>query len=281
MDAAPREAARRIGRNGLVAAAAALAVLAVLAATPQLYGSRVGDAFERLGQAQPAWLWLGARGFLCSLCGSAGARRSALRLCGGRLDLLQANAYYGTGSLVNTFVPARVGDAARIALFSRALDGPNRLLTTGGAFAAIGAARAVALAMLVIAGAAVGAMPLWPLAVLASLVGLAVLAWLLGEDGQHLVGAGGGLVDGADHRLLLGGQGHHEAREEHHAATGQSRQDLRHAYVLFWRLHFWDRGAGDSRCGLAGGVVHCFMPSAGGPSPAPGVSAADAWAARS
>jgi uncharacterized membrane protein YbhN (UPF0104 family) len=160
--------------------AAALATLAVIAvaATPQLLGARVLQAFHDLQTADPRWLWLAALGFLASLAGSAGAWHAAIRICGGRLSLAGANARYGVGSLVNTFVPARAGDAVRIALFSRTLDHRDRLWTTGGAFAAIGAARAVALIVLVICGAAVGALPLWPIAVLLALVAVAVaVAW--------------------------------------------------------------------------------------------------------
>jgi hypothetical protein len=75
-------------------------------------------------------------------------------------------------------VPARVGDAVRIALFSRALGHRDRLWTMGGAFAAISAARALVLVAFVLFGAAVGALPVWPLLVLVALVALAVLvAW--------------------------------------------------------------------------------------------------------
>src|SRR5262249_27250885 len=56
-------------------------------------------------------------------------------------------------------------------LFSRALPNRDRLWTAGGAFAALGAARAVVLTALVVVGALAGAMPLWPLLVLLSLVG--------------------------------------------------------------------------------------------------------------
>jgi uncharacterized membrane protein YbhN (UPF0104 family) len=168
----------RIGRPAVLAAGVATLALVALAATPQLLGSRVVDAVEGLRAADPRWLWLAALGFLASLVGSAGGWRAAVGLCGGRIGMLDANARYGVGSLVNTFVPARAGDAVRIALFARTLDHPDRLWTMGGAFAAIGAARAVALAVLVICGAAVGAVPLWPLVILLALVGAAVaVAW--------------------------------------------------------------------------------------------------------
>lgn len=174
----PVEVARRVGRRGLVAAAVATVALVAVAATPQLLGSHLGEAFERLGSADPAWLWLAALGFLCSLVGSAGSWEAAVRLCGGRIGALDANARYGLGSLVNTFVPGRVGDALRFALYSRSVDGEARLWKTGGAFAAIGVARAVAMAALVAGGVAIGALPLWPLLLLGGFVAIgAAVAW--------------------------------------------------------------------------------------------------------
>ena len=169
----PAQIIRRVGRRGLAAAAGTLLVLAVLVATPQLLGSRVADAFSALGGASPRWLWLAAAGFLASVLAAAGSWRSAIGLCGGRVEPVDATARYGTGSLVNTLVPARAGDAVRFALFARALGGEERLLRTGGAFAALGAARAVVLAALVVAGVALGTVPLWPLLVL---LGLAAVA---------------------------------------------------------------------------------------------------------
>ena len=116
-----------------------------------------------LGRADPRWLWLAAVGFVLAVIGSAGAWRSAIGLCGGRTSLTDATARYGAGSLVNTFVPARAGDALRLALFSRLVPGDHPVQATGGAFVALGAARAVVLGTLVLIGAFAGALPLWPL----------------------------------------------------------------------------------------------------------------------
>jgi len=168
----------RLGRRGLAAAGGLLVALAVLVATPQLLGSRVDAAVGTLDDANMTWLWLAGAGFIVAVLASAGSWLSAIRMCGGRLSPGDACARYGAGSLVNTLVPARAGDAVRIGLFSRALPNRERLWTTGGAFAALGAARAVVLAALVVAGSLSGAMPLWPLLVLLGLVAVAVgLAW--------------------------------------------------------------------------------------------------------
>ncbi len=168
------EIIRRVGRRGLAAAAGMVLVLVVVAATPQLLGSRVEDAIDALRSADPRWLWIAGTGFLVSVLAAAGSWRSAIGLCGGRIGMIDAAARYGAGSFVNTFVPARAGDAVRFGLFSRALDGEERLLRTGGAFAALGAARAVALAALVVAGAALGALPLWPVLALGGIVAVGV-----------------------------------------------------------------------------------------------------------
>src|SRR5436190_13242164 len=118
---------RLLGRRTFVAGAAvSLAVVAVVL-TPGLLGPRLGRAFHELGAADPAWLWVATLGFLASLAGSAGAWRTSVMLAGGRLGLLDANARYGVGSLVNTFVPARAGDAVRLALFARTIDGEARV----------------------------------------------------------------------------------------------------------------------------------------------------------
>ena len=173
MERVPLEVRKRIGRRGIAAAAGMLIVLAVVAATPQLLGTQVGEAVESLGHADPRWLWLAGVGFVLSVMAAAGSWRSAIGLCGGRIGLVDSAARFGAGSLVNTFVPARAGDAVRLGLFSRALDRNQRLWRAGSAFAALGAARAAVMAGLVVTGAVLGELPLWPVVVL---LGLAVAA---------------------------------------------------------------------------------------------------------
>ncbi|HET8528579.1 MAG TPA: lysylphosphatidylglycerol synthase domain-containing protein [Gaiellaceae bacterium] len=132
--------------------------------------------FHTLAEADPRWLWLAGLGFLIALVGSAGGWRSAVALLGGRTTLLDATARYGAGSLTNTFVPAHAGDAVRVGLFSRLIPPEHRVRRTTAAFAAVGAARCTVLAALVAVGAAVGAVPLWPLAVLGGVATLALVA---------------------------------------------------------------------------------------------------------
>ncbi len=143
---------------------------------PGLLGSEVRRALAGLSSARPVWLWLAGICFLGSLVGTAGAWRSAIGLVGGRIGWLDAGARYGVGSLINSFAPARLGDVARLALFSRALDNDERVWRTSGSFIVIGAARALVLALLIVAGSIAGALPLWPVLVLVGLTGVAALA---------------------------------------------------------------------------------------------------------
>ena len=165
---------KRPHRLFLAATGLTLALLAV-AFVPELLGSEVRRALAGLSSARPIWLWLAGLCFLCSLVGTASAWRSAIGLVGGRIGRLDAGARYGIGSLINSFAPARLGDVARLALFSRAIDTNEGLWRAGGSFAVIGVARALALALLIVAGSVAGALPLWPVLVL---IGLSVLAAL-------------------------------------------------------------------------------------------------------
>jgi uncharacterized membrane protein YbhN (UPF0104 family) len=157
-------------------ALAAVAALAVLAVGAYFSRHALGDAVHAIADANPNWLLLAAAGFVGATTAAAGSWCCAVGLAGGKTTLLDSCARYGAGSLVNTFVPFRAGDAVRIALFSRCVPHGNRVRATTGAFAAIGAARAAVLAALVTAGAIAGAIPLWPLAVLAGLVVIAAAA---------------------------------------------------------------------------------------------------------
>jgi uncharacterized membrane protein YbhN (UPF0104 family) len=165
----------RVGRRGFAAAGLLLLMLLAAVATPQILGTRVAEALRTVGTADPKWLWVAGLGFAISVLAAAATWRCAIGLCGGSIGVTDACARYGAGSLVNTFVPARAGDAVRIGLFARALPNRERLWTTGGAFAVVSAAKAVVLGALVIAGAATGVVPLWPL-----LITVALVATLIG-----------------------------------------------------------------------------------------------------
>ncbi|HEX7527385.1 MAG TPA: lysylphosphatidylglycerol synthase transmembrane domain-containing protein [Gaiellaceae bacterium] len=174
MSSTVQEVRSRLGTRGLAATAAVFLALVVAVATPQILGTRVAAALGALDNADAKWLWLAGIGFAVAVFSAAGSWRSALRLCGGTLTLPDACARYGAGSLVNTFIPARAGDAVRIGLFSRVLPNRERLWTTGSAFAALGAARAGVIAALIIAGSATGTLPLWPLFAAVGIITVAV-----------------------------------------------------------------------------------------------------------
>jgi uncharacterized membrane protein YbhN (UPF0104 family) len=148
-------------------------VLVCAVTLPSSLGPRIREGFAELGGAEPFWLWFGCAFFVTSLLCSAGAWRTGIGQCGGRIGWCRAAASYGAGSLANFLLPARAGDGVRIALYSRALGRPNAPWTSSGIFLFLGAARALALLGLVGIAAAIGAVPLWPMLVLVAAVLLA------------------------------------------------------------------------------------------------------------
>jgi uncharacterized membrane protein YbhN (UPF0104 family) len=166
-------------RRAIVVSVVVLAILAAAAATPQLLGPKMAKALDDVGGADPIWLWVAGAAFVVSLACTGLAWRSALVRLGARTSPVDSAARYGVGSLVNSFAPARIGDAVRIALFSQTLDRSRRVWTTGGVFAAIGAARALALGVMVIVAAATTDASWWPLALFGSAaIGAIVLSLL-------------------------------------------------------------------------------------------------------
>jgi uncharacterized membrane protein YbhN (UPF0104 family) len=167
--------------------ALALLVAAVLA-PPGVLSDRVADAFSGLGTADPRWLWLGGACFFGVIAASGCAWRCALRRCGGEaIGAGDATARYGAGSLVNALAPAGAGGAVRVALFSRTLPVNERIWVAAGVAGVIGLARGPVLALLVLAAAATGALPAWPVAVLAAALPTGVLmAWLARRWRPHV-----------------------------------------------------------------------------------------------
>jgi uncharacterized membrane protein YbhN (UPF0104 family) len=186
----------RIGRRGIAAAVLLLLALLAAVATPQLLGDRVLEALGTVRTADPKWLWLAGVGIATSVLAAAASWRSVIADCGGRVGIADACARYGAGSLVNTFVPARAGDAVRIALFSRALPRDGRLWTTSGAFVALAATRALVLGLLVTGGAIAGLIPAWPLLIVGGVVAIALAAALIARKiPVHLLDAFRALAD--------------------------------------------------------------------------------------
>ncbi len=173
-----------LSRRNLIAAGLFLGAVVVLATTPGLLGHQVGDAVKGVEDARPIWLWTAGFSFLASLLATSFAWRATLALCGGELSRADAAARYGVGSLVNGLAPARIGEAVRLGLFTCALDGEDRGWRMGSAFSVITALRALVFALVVVAAAAVGAVPLWPVLVLA---GLAAAAGTVAFAARELV----------------------------------------------------------------------------------------------
>lgn len=169
-------------RRVVLASALFAAAAAVVAAMPQLFGDRVGDAVAGLEDASAGWLWIAAFGFLASLIASASGWRCALGLCGGSLSRTDAAARYGIGSLVNSLSPMRVGEPVRVALFARALNGEDRVWRMGGVFGVIAVMRCVVFGVLVVGAAVLGAVPFLPVLVLGGIAVAAVVVAIVARD---------------------------------------------------------------------------------------------------
>lgn len=193
--------ARHISRRRLIATALPLLALAVLAATPNVLGRQLAAAAAALTHASPGWLWLAVGGFLASIVCTAFSWRSAIVATGASIGHFDAAARYGVGCLVNTFVPASLGDAARVALLAQKVDVANGFWTIGGAAASVAALRGVTLSVLIAAAAGLtGALPLWPIAVICAAAVLVLLVahalWRRHPQGRigHFLGAFEALV---------------------------------------------------------------------------------------
>lgn len=172
-------------RSQLLLCAAAILVIALAVAFPGPAREHLSGAFGALRGADPNWLGVAAIGFAASFGCTVGAWTAAFRAAGGRICPRQAASRLGIGSLVNCFAPAKLGDAVKVALCSRAIDAPGRLWTAGGVYAALSAARCLALAALVVVAAATGALPWWPVLVLCAFVGTLAAAGALSGRLHH------------------------------------------------------------------------------------------------
>jgi uncharacterized membrane protein YbhN (UPF0104 family) len=152
----------RTHRSTFLASGVALAALVLVGAVPALLGHRLGPALTALGAGDRRWLMLAVAGFAGAFVCTVGAWRAAFAAAGARICPREAAARLGIGALVNAVAPAKLGDAVKVALCAEALEGPSRLWTSGGVYAALAAARALALATLVVAASLTGALPVWP-----------------------------------------------------------------------------------------------------------------------
>lgn len=168
-----------LSRTQLIISGLALTALAAIAITPGLLGSRVASAVETLGGANQGWLVVATLGFVAAFGCTVGAWRAGFAAAGGRISARDAAAGLGIGSMVNSIAPAKLGDAVKVALCSRAIHTPGRLWTGGGVYAALAAARSLALALLVVVASITGAVPLWPAFVVCGIVAMLAAVGLL------------------------------------------------------------------------------------------------------
>jgi uncharacterized membrane protein YbhN (UPF0104 family) len=166
----------KLSRSRVIVSGLVLAAVIAAASMPHVLGTRVSHAIDSLQGADRNWLALATLGFAAGFMSCVSAWRVALAASGGRISLGRGTASLGVGALVNTFTPARAGDVVKIALFSRAIEGPNRVWTASGTYAAVSAARCLSIAALVVVASIAGALPLWPVFALCG--GVVVLAAL-------------------------------------------------------------------------------------------------------
>jgi putative heme transporter len=176
----------------VVAAAATAAVIAAVTAASVPGGGLTNALSQGLSGAAGAdrwWLLLALVGFGASIAATAGGWRSTLTACGGRVSGPQACARYGVGSLLNTLLPGRLGEAVRVRSFSRALpqEQHGRTLTTVGVLGAVTLADTITQSGVVGAAAVVAALPAWSFALL---VGAAASAGAVGYVAVRRFGAG-------------------------------------------------------------------------------------------
>ena len=130
--------------------------------------------------ADPGELVLSGCCFAVALGCSAASWRAML---GGGIRFPDACARYGAGSLANTFLPGRAGDAIRLGLFGRVV--PGGTLAVAGAVAAVGAARWLALLPLGIAAAIDDGLPARAVALAALALAPLLVAWLCARGGSR------------------------------------------------------------------------------------------------
>lgn len=138
---------------------------------------RLASGLDEIDQADPLMLGLAALAFASGLVCCGLAWRAGLEAAGAGTSAVDATSRYVTGSLVNSLVPFRAGGAVRLTLYLRVA---RSVRVVAGVAASIGASRAAALAMLVVAASAAAPVPAWPGAVLVAAATAAsiVAVWL-------------------------------------------------------------------------------------------------------
>lgn len=134
----------------------------------QALGSTFSRALDDVGHASRGWLWVAALSFGLAIACLGGTWRASLRLCGGRIGLTDSFARYGVGCLVGSLLPGGLGGATRVALYSRTLEGEDRVWRVGGSAVIVSVARTTGVGLLFAYAAFTGAVPGWPLLIVGS-----------------------------------------------------------------------------------------------------------------
>ncbi len=136
-------------------------------------------SLETMSSADPATVVWAATAFAVSLLATASAWHVSFAAVGARMGRGQACASYSIGSLVNTFVPANLGEGVRAVLFGRSLpESGNRACTAAGAVGAVAVARALAHTLVLSTAVLIAGFPAWLVLAPASL-GVVVCAAVL------------------------------------------------------------------------------------------------------
>lgn len=144
----------------------------------------IAAALAGVSVADRGWLVLAAVCFLTAALASCAAWRSTFGACGARLGRRDVVARYAVGCLVNSFTPARAGEAVRIALLGRAVGRRGGIFTAAGVCAALGVLRAAVMLGLLVGAAAAGVVPPVALLPLAGVVVVAAATFLVAR--RHL-----------------------------------------------------------------------------------------------
>ena len=133
-----------------------------------------------LSTADPRNAAWAATAFAVSMLATASAWRVSFAAVGSRIGRTEACASYSIGSLLNTFVPANLGEGVRAILFGRTLpDTRRRACTAAGAVGAVAVARALAHTLVLTCAVLVAGFPPWLVLAPASLLIAAVAGALV------------------------------------------------------------------------------------------------------
>jgi uncharacterized membrane protein YbhN (UPF0104 family) len=160
-------------------AAAGVAVFGLCVAAWVASGS-FHSSLTTLSTADPKTAAWAATAFGASLIATASAWHIAFAAVGARMGRGQACANYSIGSLVNTFVPASLGEGVRAVLFGRSLpDSGARACTAAGAVGAVAVARVFAHTLVLSCAVLVAGFPAWLVLAPASLAVAGVAAVII------------------------------------------------------------------------------------------------------